>query len=322
MKIYDARELGGFPYSPPEIQCKASDECHGAGSQAPPPPTIKTIAGAPVGNADGSSQRCKVASSKSVVTALRRRAQDPSRHHRKRTQTMARLLAMILSRAKVAGSRASNRWPPSLGSASQRTLAHRCIFAGLLCSGGLLSLTVAASRSGDGGNRILFDHRLDHPGRRPPRSFDLLHPGKPGEPEAAQNVIFNAPQGVFGNPDAITHCTSSDFALDQCPSNSQAGLITVYANYEGNSDYLLGTAPIFDLEPQADRRRFLPSSLPTLNIPITIPVAVRTDADYGLRFTVSGHHSGNPAGWRQNDVLGFSGRGKPQRRTISKRDPW
>ena len=45
----------------------------------------------------------------------------------------------------------------------------------------------------------------------------------PGEPEAARNVIFNAPEGVFGNPNAITHCTSSDFALDQCPPTRRSG---------------------------------------------------------------------------------------------------
>ena len=60
VRIYDARELGGFSYSPPEIQCKASDECHGAGSQAPAAPMIKTIAGTPVGNRGGSGvKRCK-----------------------------------------------------------------------------------------------------------------------------------------------------------------------------------------------------------------------------------------------------------------------
>jgi hypothetical protein len=40
---------------------------------------------------------------------------------------------------------------------------------------------------------------------------------EPGAPEAAQNVIFNAPTGVFGNPRAITQCAPADFALDQCP---------------------------------------------------------------------------------------------------------
>ena len=34
MKIYDAREAGGFPYVPPLTQCKASDECHGPGTGA------------------------------------------------------------------------------------------------------------------------------------------------------------------------------------------------------------------------------------------------------------------------------------------------
>ncbi len=60
IKLYDARELGGFAFAPAEIQCKASDECHGAGSQAQPPPLISTNTSAPVGNEDGrSSGRCK-----------------------------------------------------------------------------------------------------------------------------------------------------------------------------------------------------------------------------------------------------------------------
>src|ERR1051325_11193440 len=46
----------------------------------------------------------------------------------------------------------------------------------------------------------------------------------PGEPEAAQTVIFNAPTGVFGNPNALTRCPSDDFALTECTPNAQAGL--------------------------------------------------------------------------------------------------
>ena len=113
-------------------------------------------------------------------------------------------------------------------------------------------------------------------------SFELE---EPGEPEAAKNIIFNAPTGVFGNPQAITQCVAADFALDQCPPNSQAGLITLRARYKGKSNYLLGTAPIFSLVPQGETARFS-FIVPTLNIPIAIPVAVRTTTDYGLRFTV------------------------------------
>ncbi len=84
---------------------------------------------------------------------------------------------------------------------------------------------------------------------------------EPGVHEAARNVVFEAPEGIFGNPYAITHCASSDFALDQCPPDAQAGLITVYANYENEEHHLLGTAPIFDLEPHGGQTAlFAPSS--------------------------------------------------------------
>ena len=45
VKIYVAREDGGYRFDPPPPPCAASDECHGAGTQAPPPPEIKTLRG-------------------------------------------------------------------------------------------------------------------------------------------------------------------------------------------------------------------------------------------------------------------------------------
>ncbi len=189
---------------------------------------------------------------------------------------------------------------------------------------------------------------------------------RPGEPEAAKNVIFNAPQGVFGNTNAITQCTADAFALDECPSAAQAGLITVYAKFSGEeikecrfeygkstaygntapcspeppfsglttvsaeasgltpktpyhyrlrttntlgttvdgSDQtitpatdtatlsgqvepeLLGTAPVYDIVPQTEETARFAFIVPTLDIPIAIPVTVRTGSDYGLTFTV------------------------------------
>jgi hypothetical protein len=110
---------------------------------------------------------------------------------------------------------------------------------------------------------------------------------EPGVQQAAMNVIFNAPEGVFGNINAVTNCIPSFFALDKCPPNSQVGLITVYANYSGNQNFLLGTAPLYDVSPQADQTALIEFNVPTLNIPISIPVTVRTGTDYGLRFKVS-----------------------------------
>ena len=114
-------------------------------------------------------------------------------------------------------------------------------------------------------------------------SFTLSNPSAP---ETARNAIFNAPEGVFGNPNAVPRCSSSDYAQQACPSNTQVGLITITANYEGDPSYLLGTAPIYDLTP-GPHTALLGFTVPVLDISINVPVNVRTGSDYGLRFTVS-----------------------------------
>ena len=146
-----------------------------------------------------------------------------------------------------------------------------CLPATAQASEAITSFTTSTSTTEAGGHPDLST------------SFTLANPGAP---EAAKNIVFNAPRGVFGDPGAISRCTSSDFALDQCPSNSQAGLITVYANYQGQPEFLLGTAPIFNITPAADQTALFAFIAPTVNIPIEIPVSVRTATDYGLRFTV------------------------------------
>jgi hypothetical protein len=109
----------------------------------------------------------------------------------------------------------------------------------------------------------------------------------PGNPEVAKNVAFNAPEGVFGNPNAISRCTASDFALSECPVNSQAGVITIWANYNGQPDELLGISPVYDMVPALGETARFQFVAPTVNIPIAIPVEVRTGGDYGLRFSVA-----------------------------------
>ncbi len=116
-------------------------------------------------------------------------------------------------------------------------------------------------------------------------SFTLA---EPGVTESAASVAFDAPRGLFGNPESLIRCTSSDFALQRCSSNSQAGLVTVYANHNGTEGELLGTAPLYDMEPGPDQTGLFGLIVPVVGVPIQIPVAVRTASDYGLRITVSG----------------------------------
>jgi hypothetical protein len=136
-------------------------------------------------------------------------------------------------------------------------------------------------------------------------SFQLA---SPGAPEAARQVVFNMATGYFGNPSAATRCTSLDFALDQCPPGAQVGLITVRAKVGPDPDKVLGTAPVYSLAPQSEEQTaLLAFVIPTLGIPVNIPVAVRSGSDYGLRFTVSGISQVTPLAGADITFWGYPG---------------
>ena len=145
----------------------------------------------------------------------------------------------------------------------------------------------------------------DQAGGHPDVSFDFAL-DNPGEPEAARDVVLNAAGGLFGNPNAVRRCTSGDYALQQCPTASQVGIVTIRANYPGNPENLLGTAPIYYVEPREEEEtvRFA-FIVPALQIPISTPVAVRTGSDYGLRFTVSGLTQVIPLAGAKMTIWGF-----------------
>jgi DNA-binding beta-propeller fold protein YncE len=81
MKIYDAREGGGFPYVNPEVQCQASDECHGAASAPPGPVEVGSVAGTPGNTVPG--KKCKKGSVKKHGKCVSRHLHKHRRHHRR-----------------------------------------------------------------------------------------------------------------------------------------------------------------------------------------------------------------------------------------------
>jgi NHL repeat len=82
VKIYDAREEGGFPYTPPEVQCQASDECHGAGSAGPGPVEIGSLAGSE-GNVAPEKHCKKGFVNKGGKCVKRHPHKHKSRHHKR-----------------------------------------------------------------------------------------------------------------------------------------------------------------------------------------------------------------------------------------------
>jgi hypothetical protein len=119
--------------------------------------------------------------------------------------------------------------------------------------------------------------------------FELGNHGTGTPGEAAQDVSVRLPEGLFGNPNAVAKCASDDFALAQCPTDAQVGVIVVRANYGGDDQNLLGTAPIYNMDARSkDETARFAFIAPVANIPINIPIRVRTEDDYGLTMTVTG----------------------------------
>jgi NHL repeat len=100
MKLYDARKGGGFfeiPESPP---CAASDECHGPGTQAAPPPPIGTFKG--TGGQAQTSKDCGSLSRRAKKNSnraknLRRKANKASG---KRAQTLRHKASKAAKKAR------------------------------------------------------------------------------------------------------------------------------------------------------------------------------------------------------------------------------
>jgi hypothetical protein len=133
-------------------------------------------------------------------------------------------------------------------------------------------------------------------------TFKIPHAG---DPEVAKTVEAEWPEGVFGNPEAVPRCSSVDFALNQCPSFSQIGWVSVQGAYEGTPLHVFGATPLFDMEPTATETGRFAFTVPGVNIPINIPIKVRTNSDYGLTLSVTGITQELPLAEAIIEVWGF-----------------
>jgi hypothetical protein len=128
----------------------------------------------------------------------------------------------------------------------------------------------------------------------------------PGQPEVAKDITVNLPPGIFGNPGAIFKCRAADFALNHCAPGAQVGLVKIVANYAGIPNYVLGTAPVYNMrtvgEEETARIAFV---APVANVPVAIPVSVRSAKDYELQLKVTGIPQNIPTGFVEANIWGF-----------------
>lgn len=98
-----------------------------------------------------------------------------------------------------------------------------------------------------------------------------------------ENLGFELPPGLYGNPNLVPRCSTGDFLGGACPVDSQVGVIRVKLYGFGSA---FGTVPLFNLQPvhpEQEIARF--GAVPALP-PVYIDLSVRTATDYGVTATV------------------------------------
>ena len=126
----------------------------------------------------------------------------------------------------------------------------------------------------------------------------------PGEPESAKDLLIDLPPGYFLYPSFHVRCTTTQFGEDECPVDSQVGVITVRGNYGGDPDFELGEAAIRLLTPQSGQFARLGFLVPTLESPVEISVTVPAESDNGLELAIEGLPSAAPLRSLDLDIWG------------------
>jgi hypothetical protein len=115
-----------------------------------------------------------------------------------------------------------------------------------------------------------------------------LEDANPADPEVAKNLLVNLPEGMFGNPGAILKCRSAEFVINRCGPTTQVGLISIIANYEGNPNFILGTAPLYNMQTiSEDESARMAFTVPIINVPVAMPIQIRTESDFGIRMSIN-----------------------------------
>lgn len=111
-----------------------------------------------------------------------------------------------------------------------------------------------------------------------------------------KNLTITLPPGLVGNPRALPQCSSSQFAADNCPSQSAVGSTSVRTEVSGVPlvSALDASGTVYNLQPQPGEPGRLgvivrPSfPLATIDkIFLQAPIVVRPDKDYALETTIS-----------------------------------
>jgi hypothetical protein len=98
-----------------------------------------------------------------------------------------------------------------------------------------------------------------------------------------KDVIASLPTGFIGNPHATPQCKAVDFVRNECPADSQVGVISVVVDVSGSHGEIKNE-PIYNTVPRPNQAGLLSAMfLPNfIDLPLYTVLSARTGTDYGL----------------------------------------
>ena len=105
----------------------------------------------------------------------------------------------------------------------------------------------------------------------------LQHSQSPCNCEDAKDAIVHLPPGFIGNPHATPQCTVAEFSADECPIDSQVGIVNVNATNGIPFD-----AAVYNILPPPDVAGLLGFKIFLFDTPQFTVLSARTGSDYGL----------------------------------------
>jgi hypothetical protein len=102
----------------------------------------------------------------------------------------------------------------------------------------------------------------------------------------AKDAIVHTPAGFIGNPHSTPQCTIADFSADNCPIDSQIGIVHAVA---GGQDVI---SALYDVVPPPDISGWLAFKIPIGDAPQFVILNARTGSDYGLDATATSIYHG------------------------------
>jgi hypothetical protein len=167
----------------------------------------------------------------------------------------------------------------------------------LILAFGLFAGSAAADESEEHGARIktfTTEPSTTQAGGHPDVSINFtlgtrVDPQIPGSCycNSVKTIIVDTPAGFIADPHVAAECNSQQFGLDECPADSQIGVVEPTIVFDTGT-ISTGYAPLYNLEPRSGQAGLLGFKTFLFNFPIYQIISARTDSDYGLRDETTG----------------------------------